>query len=103
MNYNDIEVFPVLRRILEKITDDSFYKSPTDMGVNRAGFAITDDEVVRRPPGRGIRRYFRYQCEYAMGFTDKETVQRVELLLKEFGMRPSTVRCPARRRRPVTR
>ena len=102
VNYNrDIEVFPVLRRILEKITGcDSFYKSPTDMGVNRAGFAITDDEVVREASRQEvIRRYFRYQCEYAMGFTDKETVQRVELLLKEFGITPEhrSVVQPARK------
>ncbi len=87
VNYNrDVEVFPVLKRILEKITGgESFYKSPTDMGVNRAGFAIVDDEVVREASRQEvIRRYFRYQCEYAMGFTDKETVQRVELLMKDF-------------------
>jgi uncharacterized protein (UPF0371 family) len=102
VNYNrDVEVFPVLRRILEKITGcDSFYKSPTDMGVNRAGFAITDDEVVREASRQEvIRRYFRYQCEYAMGFTDKETVQRVELLLKEFRLTPEhrSVVQPARK------
>ena len=52
VNYNrDVEVFPVLRRILEKITGkNSFYKSPTDMGVNRAGFAIIDDEVTSKRP-----------------------------------------------------
>jgi len=102
VNYNrDIEVFPVLRRILEKITGcDSFYKSPTDMGVNRAGFAITDDEVVREASRQEvIRRYFRYQCEYVMGFTDKDTVQRVELLLKEFSITPEhrSVVQPARK------
>lgn len=87
VNYNrDVEVFPVLKRILEKITGgESFYKSPTDMGVNRAGFAISDDEVVREASRQEvIRRYFRYQCEYVMGFTDKETVQRVELLMRDF-------------------
>ncbi len=101
VNYNrDVEVFPVLRRILEKITQtDSFYKSPTDMGVNRAGFAITDDEVVREASRQEvIRRYFRYQCEYAMGFADKETVQRVELFIKDFNLSPEYRRvvAPAR-------
>ena len=49
VNYNrDLEVFPVLKRIIEKITgQEAEYKSPTDMGVNRAGFCITDDEVCR--------------------------------------------------------
>ena len=102
VNYNrDVEVFPVLKRILEKITGcDSFYKSPTDMGVNRAGFAITDDEVVSEASRQEvIRRYFRYQCEYAMGFTDKETVQRVELLVKDFRITPEhrSVVLPARK------
>ncbi|MBW1743230.1 MAG: DUF1846 family protein, partial [Deltaproteobacteria bacterium] len=85
-----VEIFPVLKRILEKITGgESFYKSPTDMGVNRCGFAITDDEVVREAAKQEvIRRYFRYRCEYAMGFTDKETVQRVELFVKDFDLEP---------------
>jgi len=89
VNYNrDVEVFPVLKRILEKITgDESCYKSPTDMGVNRAGFAITDDETTREAAKQEvIRRYFRYRCEYAMGFADKETVQRVELFIKDFDL-----------------
>ncbi|MGV8079845.1 MAG: DUF1846 domain-containing protein [Syntrophales bacterium] len=87
VNYNrDVEVFPVLKRILEKITGmESFYRSPTDMGVNRAGFAIIDDEVTREASLQEIiRRYFRYRCEYVMGFTDRGTVQRVELFMKDF-------------------
>ncbi len=91
VNYNrDVEVFPVLRRILERITgEESVYKSPTDMGVNRAGFGVTDDEVVREAAKQElIRRYFRYSCEYAMGLADGETVQRVELLMEELGVAP---------------
>jgi len=91
VNYNrDVEVFPVLYRIMEKITGgESFYKSPTDMGVNRVGFAIIDDEVVREASKQEIvRRFFRYSCEYAMGFTDKETVQKAELFMKEFKLDP---------------
>lgn len=91
VNYNrDVEAFPVLKRIIEKITGkQSFYKSPTDMGVNRAGFGIIDDDVVREAAVQEIiRRYFRYACEYAIGFVDKETVQRVELLLKDLDAKP---------------
>jgi len=91
VNYNrDAEVFPVLKRILEKITRGvSFYKSPTDMGVNRAGFAIIDDEVTQEAAKLEIiRRYFRYRCEYVMGFSDRDTVQRVELFLKDFNLSP---------------
>ncbi len=91
VNYNrDVEAFPVLRRIIEKITGQhSFYKSPTDMGVNRAGFGIINDEVVRQAAIQEIiRRYFRYACEYAIGFVDKETVQKVELLLEDLNAKP---------------
>ncbi|MBC8432484.1 MAG: DUF1846 domain-containing protein [Desulfobacterales bacterium] len=89
INYNrDVEVFPVLKRILKKIMGgELFYKSPTDMGVNRAGFAITDDEMTQESAKQElIRRYFRYRCEYAMGLTDKGTVQRAELLIKDFNL-----------------
>jgi uncharacterized protein (UPF0371 family) len=66
---------------------ESFYKSPTDMGVNRAGFAITDDEMTQESAKQElIRRYFRYRCEYVMGLTDKGTVQRAELLMKDFNL-----------------
>ncbi len=91
VNYNrDVEVFPVLKRIMEKITrQPSFYRSPTDMGVNRAGFGIVDDGAVRTAATQEIiRRYFRYRCEYAMGFADRETVQRVELLLENLDAKP---------------
>jgi uncharacterized protein (UPF0371 family) len=93
VNYNrDVEVFPVLKRILTKIMkNESFYQSPTDMGVNRAGFAITDDEGTREAAEQEIiRRYFRYRCEYRMGFANKETVQRVELFMKDFNLSPES-------------
>jgi uncharacterized protein (UPF0371 family) len=91
VNYNrDIEVFPVLRRIIEKITGvESMYKSPTDMGVNRAGFCIIDDEVVRKASEQEIiRRYFRSRCEYKKGLVDLDTAQRVELLMEEMKLTP---------------
>ncbi|MFH1692399.1 MAG: DUF1846 domain-containing protein [Candidatus Omnitrophota bacterium] len=101
VNYNrDIEVFPVLKRILEKITGrDAMYKSPTDMGVNCAGFGIVDDEAVKLAARQElIRRYLRYSCEYVLGFTDKETVQRAELLMKELDLKTEdrSVVVPAR-------
>jgi uncharacterized protein (UPF0371 family) len=91
VNYNrDVEIFPVVKRILEKITgQESIYRSPTEMGVNMAGCAITDDGAIREAAKQElIRRFFRYSCEYAMGFADKETVQRAELLMKELGVKP---------------
>ena len=89
INYNrDVEIFPVVDRILRKITGgESLYKSPTDMGVNRAGFGIVDDEAAKTAARQEIiRRFFRYSYEYAMGFVDKETVQRAELIMEEVGM-----------------
>lgn len=90
VNYNrDVEVFPILRRILEKITGQpSFYKSPTDMGVNRAGMAIIDDAVTADAAKQElVRRYFRYRCEYIMGFADKETAERVYLFMRDFNLK----------------
>lgn len=88
INYNrDVEIFPVLKRILERVTGcASVYQSPTDMGVNRAGFAITDDALVRAASIQEvIRRVYRYRCEYALGTAEYRTVERAELLLKELG------------------
>lgn len=70
VNYNrDIEVFPVVKRIIEKITgEESEYKSPTDMGVNRVGFCITDDEICRGASCQEIiRRYLIAECDYKKG------------------------------------
>jgi len=88
INYNrDIEAFPLLKRIIEKITGrESFYKSPTDMGVNRAGFGIIDDEAVQEAAHQEIiRRYFRCACEYAMGFVDRDILERSKLIMKNAG------------------
>lgn len=89
VNYNrDIEAFPLVRRILEKITENPLvYHSPTDMGVNRAGFGISDDRVVREAATQEIiRRFFRTQCEYAMGVVDKDTVERLHLFMEDLGV-----------------
>jgi uncharacterized protein (UPF0371 family) len=88
INYNrDVEVFPVLRRILERILGRTPYQSPTDMGVNRAGFGIIDDEAVRYAAKQeAIRRYYRAACEFLMGFVNADTVQRTELLMEELGV-----------------
>ena len=102
VNYNrDIEVFPVLKSILKKISGTtSVYLSPTDMGVNKVGSAIIDDEVVQYAARQElIRRFFRYNCEYAMGLMDRETAQRVELLMNELDVKADDrkVVAPARR------
>ncbi len=101
VNYNrDLEAFPLLRRIIEKVTGEpSFYKSPTDMGVNRAGFGIVDDGAVRRAAAQEIiRRYYRYACEHAMGLVGREPVERIKMLLDDLNLAPESrpVVLPAR-------
>ncbi|HSN57520.1 MAG TPA: DUF1846 domain-containing protein [Candidatus Sulfomarinibacteraceae bacterium] len=90
VNYNrDIEAFPLLRRTLEKITGESIYASPTDMGVNRAGFAIVDGEAAADAGKREIvRRYFRYACDEVLGLEDGDAVRRIEALMEEFELKP---------------
>ena len=88
VNYNrDVDAFPVLRRILHAITgSDDGYKSPTDMGVNRCGFAITDDEVCREAAVQEIiRRYLIAECSYRKGVIEKPTLERCKLLMEEVG------------------
>jgi uncharacterized protein (UPF0371 family) len=109
INYNrDVESFPILKLIFSKIFSDetvtskeggssdgllrwakqSLYNSPTDMGVNRAGFGIVSDEVVKEAAKQElIRRYFRYNEEYLLGIERKETVDRVILLMEELGVK----------------
>ena len=87
VNYNrDIEVFPVVNNILTKITGQpGLYKSPTDMGVNMAGYGICDDDAVRDAAKQEIiRRYFKARCDYKQGRGDMETVERIESLMNEL-------------------
>ena len=87
VNYNrDIEVFPVVNNILTKITGQpGLYKSPTDMGVNMAGYGICDDEAVRQAAKQEIiRRYYKARCDYKQGRGDMETVERIESLMNEL-------------------
>ena len=91
VNYNrDIEAFPVVRTILSKITgSDNVYQSPTDMGVNMAGYGIMDDEVVREASRQEIiRRYYKAKVDYAKGRTDEETVKKIEMVMKNLDLSP---------------
>lgn len=90
-NYNrDVAAFPLLRAIWERITNQPCpYKSPTDMGVNRCGFGIVDDAVVREASCQEIiRRYFRTATEYALGATERATLDRIELLMRDLKLSP---------------
>ena len=86
VNYNrDIECFPIVRSILSKITgDENLYRSPTDMGVNMAGFAITDDEAVSQASRQEIiRRYYKASCDYKQGLCEETTPQRIRILMND--------------------
>ena len=91
VSYNrDMEIFPVVRRIIEKITgQESLYKSPTDMGVNQIGFAITDDGAVQDAARQEIiRRYFKTAGDFRLGEADEETFARQKMLMQAMGLRP---------------
>ena len=85
VNYNrDVEIFPVLSAIFEKITGSCPYKSPTDMGVNMVGNCIVDDEVVREAARQEIvRRYYAALCERRQGRCGDEPVYKLELLMQQ--------------------
>jgi len=92
INYNrDVDAFPILRNIIHKITDstDSYYNSPTDMGVNRAGFGIIDDDGTRQAAKEEIiRRYFRHNLEFAIGIGTKEEIERLRSIMDKTGVKP---------------
>ena len=88
VNYNrDVEVFPVLSRMFETIMGESPYKSPTDMGVNMAGYCIFDDDAVRDAAKQEIiRRYYDALCDRRRGKGSDETVYKLELLMNQTGV-----------------
>lgn len=86
VNYNrDIEIFPVLNAIFEGIYGENPYKSPTDMGVNMAGFCISDDEVCcQASKDEIIRRYYTALCDFAQGKSSENEVNKIALLMKQM-------------------
>ena len=86
VNYNrDIEVFPILRTILERIWGEMPYQSPTDMGVNMVGLCITDDELVQHAAKQEvIRRLYVSLCEQRRGHVTEEEVAKLHLLMQQL-------------------
>ena len=84
VNYNrDVEIFPVLRSVFEAIYGECPYKSPTDMGVNMAGFCIEDDEVCREAARQEIlRRYYQALVKRAAGQDVESEIYKIELLMR---------------------
>ncbi len=95
VNYNrDVEIFPVVNAIFDKIYGESPYKSPTDMGVNMAGFAITDDDACCEASRQEIiRRYYQAKVAVRQGLSDGSDVNKLELLLNKSGIEISDRRC----------
>ena len=92
VNYNrDIEAFPIVKTILAKITGNrDYYQSPTDMGVNMAGYAITDDEVCRQAACQEvIRRYYNAQCDFKKGLVQQEALQKNLMVMKQLELEPA--------------
>ena len=88
INYNrDVEIFPVVKAMMEKILGKSPYNSPTDMGVNMAGYGIVDDETVKEAAKQEIiRRYYAALVDQRQGMGSKGEVSRIELLMNRVGV-----------------
>ncbi len=95
VNYNrDVEIFPVLSAIFEKIQGSCPYKSPTDMGVNMAGNCIIDDKACMDASKLEIlRRYFTAKTNKLKGKDGDEPIRKLELLMNQAGI--TTDYCPA--------
>ena len=94
VNYNrDVEVFPVLRSMLEKILGECPYKSPTDMGVNMVGNCIFDDEAVSNAAKQEIiRRYYNALCRMRKDGGAETEIEKIELLMRKLACSPSVDR-----------
>ena len=88
VNYNrDIEIFPVLSAMMTRIMGKSPYKSPTEMGVNMAGYCIVDDQAVREASKQEIiRRYYDMQIDYIKGNVPKEVVSKIDILMQKMNI-----------------
>ena len=97
VNYNrDVEAFPVLVAIFDKILGRCPYQSPTDMGVNMVGSCIVDDEAAREASRQEIiRRYYVAMCEQKQGKTEDAVLRKLELLMKKAGVSPEQRRVVA--------
>ncbi len=92
VNYNrDVEAFPIVKAILAGINGkQDFYRSPTDMGVNMAGYAITDDEACRYASCQEIiSRYYNTICDYKLGKVGRNQVEKLESLVQQLSLRPA--------------
>ena len=90
VNYNrDVEIFPVLKAMMARISDEVVYKSPTDMGVNMAGYCIDDDEAVRAAACMEIfRRYYDTATQIKRTGTGEQMLEKMESIMSLAGVTP---------------
>lgn len=95
VNYNrDIEIFPVLNAMFNKIFGESPYASPTDMGVNMAGYAIIDNEAAKDASCREIvRRYYHAEVDYLMGKINTKSLEKMQMLLSQANVDAKNRKC----------
>ncbi len=97
VNYNrDVEIYPVLKAMFEKIYGECRYLSPTDMGVNMVGNCISDDQVCREAgKAEVIRRYYTELCSIKKGTGSRDALYKIQLLMKQAGITPEDRRVAA--------
>ncbi|MDR1781904.1 MAG: DUF1846 domain-containing protein [Bacilli bacterium] len=95
VNYNrDVEIFPVLKAIFEKIAGKSPYQSPTDMGVNMAGYGIIDDDAAKEASYKEIiRRYYLTKEDMKKGLADQSMVEKIEIVMSQAGVTTDDRKC----------
>ena len=98
VNYNrDVEAFPLLKAIFERIYGETPYYSPTDMGVNMVGLAINDEDAVIDASNREIvRRYYETRLKIFLGRLPQESLEKIELLMNKAGVGPEKRKCVAK-------
>ena len=98
VNYNrDVEVFPLLKAIFEKIYGQSPYFSPTDMGVNMVGFAINDEkEIISASKREIVRRYYDTRLRIFLGKLSPESLEKMEMLMNKADVHPEDRKCVAK-------
>lgn len=96
VNYNrDVEAFPIVHTMLSQITNsEDNYRSPTDMGVNMAGYSIIDDDICRRSAEQEIiRRYFKAKCDRKQGKGTVEAVDKIQMIMRQLDIKPEDRPC----------
>lgn len=90
VNYNrDVEAFPILKKMFEKIMGTCPYKSPTDMGVNMVGFCIEDEEEAKRASKEEIiRRYYNTLVDFRYAKESYHAVEKIEMLMSQLEISP---------------